>query len=281
MRSRSLRTLAFGCLLTAAAGTQPAAPNSKMPAVAGTPVELANMRYIDIATGAGALAAPGKQYTVHYTGWLRDGTSFDSSLDRNQPLKFTQGRKQVITGWEIGFEGMKAGGKRRLFIPYQLAYGEKGSGPIPPNSELIFDVELLDVSDVPQLATAVDVLLTFKALETKVMALAKAVPEEKYSWRPAPGAPSFAEIFLDIPRGNQLLQHKELVPAPEAAGKQRVMELLGENFAAIRKTLESARPSLSNREADLAGQPTTMRGIYTAIDAHRRNNSDRPSRTPE
>src|SRR5579859_4173474 len=158
MHNMRIRVLALDVLFVAGAIAQPAKSPTPMPAVQGTPVELANMRYIEIAPGTGASAAAGKEYTVHYTGWLRDGTKFDSSVDRNQPLKFVQGRRQVIVGWEIGFEGMKVGGKRRLFIPYQLAYGEKGNGRIPPKSELIFDVELLDVTEPTALAVAVDVL---------------------------------------------------------------------------------------------------------------------------
>src|SRR5690349_21034139 len=122
---------------------------ANVPPVNGPVVENLSMHYIDISAGNGASAAPGKQYTVHYTGWLRNGTKFDSSVDRKEPFKFVQGRRQVISGWEVGFEGMKVGGKRRLFIPYQLAYGEAGRGSIPPKTELIFDVELLDVGDVP------------------------------------------------------------------------------------------------------------------------------------
>ena len=239
-----------------------------MPVVAGAPTELANLRYIEITPGTGPLAAQGKEYTVHYTGWLRDGTKFDSSLDRKQPLKFVQGRRQVITGWELGFEGMKTGGKRRIFIPYQLAYGEQGRGSIPPKAELIFDVELLEVGDAPQLGAAVDVLLTFTELQSKVIALAKAVPEDKYSWRPGPRTPTFAQIFLGIPYGNQVLLHQATPPLETDPGKQRVIDLLSENLSTIRKTIESARPSLFNRDADLNGQPTTMRGVYTAIDAH-------------
>jgi hypothetical protein len=268
MRSRFLWICAFECLVLAMACAQPATTPSKMPAVAGSPVELANLRYIEITAGTGALAAAGKEYTVHYTGWLRDGTRFDSSLDRNQPLKFVQGRRQVITGWELGFEGMKTGGKRRIFIPYQLAYGEQGRGSIPPKAELIFDVELLGVGEAPQLGAAVDVLVTFTDLESRVMSLAKAIPEEKFSWRPAPRTASFAEIFMGIPIGNQRLLHQESPPFEPTAGKQRVIELLGENLSTIRKTLESARPSLFNRDADLNGQATTMRGVYTAIDAY-------------
>src|SRR5580700_1196571 len=185
------------------------------PSVTGTPVELAVLRYIDIAQGAGAPAAPGKRYTVHYTGWLKDGTKFDSSVDRNEPLDFVQGRRQVIAGWDVGFEGMKVGGKRRLFIPYQMAYGEAGQGSIPPKAELIFDVELLGVTDVPPAPAAADILLSFSDSEHKVIALAKAVPEEKYSWRPAAGVRSFGEVFVHIVSANQLLM-KLATSAPSA-----------------------------------------------------------------
>jgi len=106
------------------------------------------MRYVDVAVGTGTLAEAGKVFSVHYTGWLLDGTKFDSSREK-KPLSFEQGKRKVIPGWDAGFEGMRVGGKRRLFIPYQLAYGEKGRGKIPPKAELIFDVELMDVQDPP------------------------------------------------------------------------------------------------------------------------------------
>ena len=107
------------------------------------------MRYVDVAAGTGKIAEAGKVFSVHYTGWLVDGTKFDSSRDKEKPLSFEQGKRKVIPGWDAGFEGMRVGGKRRLFISYQLAYGEKGRGKIPPKAELIFDVELMDVQDPP------------------------------------------------------------------------------------------------------------------------------------
>jgi peptidylprolyl isomerase len=107
------------------------------------------LRYQDIVVGAGPEAQPGQLYKVHYTGWLEsDGTKFDSSVDRGEPFEFSQGMHQVIPGWDQGFEGMHIGGKRRLFIPYELAYGASGRGPIPPKANLIFDVELLDARDL-------------------------------------------------------------------------------------------------------------------------------------
>ena len=131
----------------------PVTPPS-VPAVTG-PVQTAfALRYVDITVGTGELAVPGQQFTVHYTGWLAsDGSKFDSSVDRGQPFTFQQGAHRVITGWDQGFTGMHVGGKRRLFIPYQLAYGEDGRPPvIPPKSDLIFDIEL--ISDGSQPAAA-------------------------------------------------------------------------------------------------------------------------------
>ena len=93
--------------------------------------------------------------TVQYTGWLAsNGMKFDSSLDRNEPFTFQQGEHRVISGWDEGLNGMRVGGKRRLFIPWQLAYGEMGRGPIPPKADLIFDVELLSASPEPPEAPA-------------------------------------------------------------------------------------------------------------------------------
>jgi peptidylprolyl isomerase len=104
--------------------------------------------YVDTAIGTGALAQPGKFYTVHYTGYLPDGTKFDSSVDRGEPISFPYGKHRVIQGWDTAFEGMRIGGKRRLFIPYQLAYGEAGRPPvIPAKAELIFDVEFIAQGD--------------------------------------------------------------------------------------------------------------------------------------
>jgi FKBP-type peptidyl-prolyl cis-trans isomerase FkpA len=104
------------------------------------------LQYWDITTGNGATATPGNQVKVHYTGWLADGTKFDSSRDRNELFEFTLGRGMVIKGWDEGVAGMKVGGKRQLRIPPGLGYGSQGFGnTIPPNSTLIFDVELVEV----------------------------------------------------------------------------------------------------------------------------------------
>ncbi|HEY1938358.1 MAG TPA: FKBP-type peptidyl-prolyl cis-trans isomerase [Candidatus Angelobacter sp.] len=104
------------------------------------------MQYWEIKKGSGALAQSGKEVSVHYTGWLTDGKEFDSSLDVGDPIKFQLGTGQVIKGWDEGIAGMKVGGKRQLRIPPQLGYGQRGFGTtIPPNSTLVFDVELMDV----------------------------------------------------------------------------------------------------------------------------------------
>jgi len=102
--------------------------------------------YEDVVIGDGAEAAAGHQVSVHYTGWLTDGTKFDSSKDRNDPFAFHLGGRQVIAGWDEGVQGMKVGGTRKLTIPPELGYGARGAGGvIPPNATLVFEVELLAV----------------------------------------------------------------------------------------------------------------------------------------
>lgn len=104
------------------------------------------LHYQDLVVGDGALAESGSQVAVHYTGWLTDGTQFDSSRNSGQPLQFQIGAGSMIRGMEDGVRGMRVGGKRKLRIPPDLAYGSSGmGGVIPPDATLIFDVELLNV----------------------------------------------------------------------------------------------------------------------------------------
>jgi FKBP-type peptidyl-prolyl cis-trans isomerase FkpA len=118
----------------------------------GLEVDLERMRvttsglYVeDIEVGTGALATVGRHVEVHYTGWLPDGTRFDSSRDRDDPFSFVLGTGAVIPGWEEGISGMREGGRRRLVIPSALAYGRDGYGVIPQNATLVFETELVAV----------------------------------------------------------------------------------------------------------------------------------------
>jgi FKBP-type peptidyl-prolyl cis-trans isomerase len=105
-----------------------------------------DLKIEDLNVGTGAEAVAGKTLSVQYTGWLTNGTKFDSSVDRGQPFSFALGAGQVIQGWDKGVAGMKVGGKRKLTIPPDLGYGARGAGRvIPPNATLVFEVELLGV----------------------------------------------------------------------------------------------------------------------------------------
>ena len=102
------------------------------------------LKYTDLQAGTGATAQSGQKVKVHYTGWLKNGQKFDSSVDRNEPFEFTLGAGMVIKGWDEGVAGMKVGGRRKLEIPPALGYGARGAGGvIPANADLIFEVELL------------------------------------------------------------------------------------------------------------------------------------------
>ena len=133
---------------------KPTALPASIPAMPGTEQIALALRYIDGRVGTGAAIAPRQCVFVHYTGWLRDGVKFDSSRDTmpngspRTPIGFPLGVRRVIAGWDLGIAGMRVGGQRRLFIPHPLAYGEAGRPPvIPERAELIFDVDLLAVSD--------------------------------------------------------------------------------------------------------------------------------------
>ena len=145
-----LRAAALGLALTlslAACKRREEAPSAPVKADS-SPITL---QKIDTTVGTGATATAGKRVTVNYTGWLylpdapqHHGEQFDSSVGR-KPFTFQLGSGMVIPGWDQGVAGMKVGGKRTLVIPAALGYGAEGGGPIPPNANLIFDVELLDV----------------------------------------------------------------------------------------------------------------------------------------
>lgn len=119
----------------------------------GSETETYSLDYVDTQVGTGPAAKPHMFYTVKYTGYLeKDGAKFDSSDDHpnKEPITFSYGGHRVIPGWDTGFEGMHVGGKRRIFIPWELAYGEGGRPPvIPAKSNLVFDIELVSQSDTP------------------------------------------------------------------------------------------------------------------------------------
>lgn len=142
---------------TTASTSQPAAkrapePRKEVPVSqpAPQPAEVttaSGLRYVDLVVGTGPSPARGELAQVHYTGVLENGMKFDSSRDRGVPFEFPVGMGRVIKGWDEGVASMKVGGKRKLIIPANLGYGERGTpgGPIPPNATLIFDVELLGI----------------------------------------------------------------------------------------------------------------------------------------
>lgn len=159
--SRPMLLLALFAVLTLAgcASAPPAAPPAPAATAAApaTPAPVApvvqevtmssGLKYVDLAVGDGALAEDGMTVAVHYTGWLADGTKFDSSRDRGErPFTFQLGAGQVIRGWDEGVKGMRVGGKRKLTIPSDLGYGERGAGGvIPPNATLVFEVDFMGV----------------------------------------------------------------------------------------------------------------------------------------
>ena len=152
MSKKRLYLSVFTLLFISMTGCQAESTTSTQEKTAMT-ANITELQKIDTQVGTGREAEPGFNVTVHYTGWLYDaaaegkkGKKFDSSLDRKEPFNFFLGGGQVIQGWDEGFAGMKIGGKRTLIIPPEMGYGARGAGGvIPPNANLIFDVELLDV----------------------------------------------------------------------------------------------------------------------------------------
>ncbi len=143
VKNSCLSALAVFVVATVAPAT--AAP-TKPPVKEKVVTTASGLKYVDLEVGSGAEAKTGKAIMVNYVGFLADGTKFDSSYDRREPFPFKIGANQVIQGWEEGVVGMKVGGKRKLIIPPELAYGEPGAPPrIPPNATLTFEVELLAV----------------------------------------------------------------------------------------------------------------------------------------
>ena len=139
-----------GTTSSTSSGGMSAGATAEAPAAASQEVTTSSgLRYQDLVVGTGPEATAGRTVTVHYTGWLTNGTKVDSSVDRGRPYPFTLGAEEVIRGWDEGVAGMKVGGKRKLTIPPDLAYGPGGRPPvIPANSTLVFEVELLGVNRV-------------------------------------------------------------------------------------------------------------------------------------
>ncbi len=148
MRSKQIIVILLPCFVLAGAGFFVARRGSTRDATAGA-TSFSNVNKLiidDLVIGTGAVAVDGKIIVLHYSGLLTDGKQFDSSWDDGQPYFFRMGKDHVIDGWQKGLVGMKVGGKRRLHIPPDMAYGAKGVPPkIPPNATLIFDIELMEV----------------------------------------------------------------------------------------------------------------------------------------
>ncbi len=233
------------------------------------------MRMVDEVVGEGALAQAGQKYKVHYTGTFPDGKKFDSSRDRNEPFEFVQGRRLVIAGWEMGFEGMKVGGRRKLYIPYQLAYGEKGSGAtIPPKADLVFDLELLGVEDAPAIAAGQEFLAVTLQQEEKLEKIAALVPEGKWDWRPNEQVRSIAEVYQHAIQSLETGVEMALARKPVAsialasADRPTTLSSLKSAFAGARKKVEPLRPGALAREVEFFGKRVQARTVLADVNAH-------------
>ncbi|MGI8898434.1 MAG: FKBP-type peptidyl-prolyl cis-trans isomerase [Pyrinomonadaceae bacterium] len=144
--NRNVRVIAIVVIVVLAVSAVAYVLMNRGPATGAEVATASGLKYIDMVDGTGATPKKGQTLTVHYTGTLENGKKFDSSVDRGQPYEFRVGEGAVIKGWDEGLASMKVGGKRKLIIPPALGYGQRGSPPnIPPNSILLFDVELLGV----------------------------------------------------------------------------------------------------------------------------------------
>lgn len=252
-------------------------------ALPGPPVDRFTLRSIEVRVGEGEAAKPGQEYTVHYTGWLTDGTKFDSSVDRKTPLQFIQGRRSLISGWETAFEGMRVGGKRRIFVPYMMAYGEAGRGAIPPRADLIFDIELLAARDVSPEQPAKDLLAGLDVYEKKLLALARAFPEEKLGWRPAENMRPAGEVFAHVALGTHLMLDLAVKPAGEGfadrvkeqwkqekapRAKAELLKMMEAAFTAARERMKPLRQAQLNQEIAFFESQTTVRGVYLFLETH-------------
>lgn len=134
-------------LIAGCAGTEASQASNDTAAGKGVTTK-SGLMYTDEKEGTGPAAKAGDRVVVHYTGWLKDGTKFDSSHDHGKPFEFPLGAGKVIKGWDQGIAGMKVGGKRKLIIPPQLGYGMQGAGDaVPPNATLIFEIELVSINN--------------------------------------------------------------------------------------------------------------------------------------
>jgi FKBP-type peptidyl-prolyl cis-trans isomerase len=148
MRQPWTKIVLAALMLSAAGLSVVARPDEKKKEEPKTVTLKSGLKYQDLKEGTGEAAKKDDKVEVHYTGWLaKDGKKFDSSKDRGRPFTFTLGAGRVIKGWDEGVVGMKVGGKRKLMIPAKLGYGERGAGDdIPPNADLVFEVEMLKIS---------------------------------------------------------------------------------------------------------------------------------------